>query len=160
MRAARLGLLVLIAVATAPQVAAAQTEVTALDRFRLFNDCRPLFLFVEDVSDDAVDIGLTRERLQFAVESRLRSARLYTSTTSPFLSVTVTVLGVAFNLNVKYFKQTVDVASGESYPSPTWWRHSTGTHRRDPEFIVSALSGYMDQFLTEYLRVNEAACER
>lgn len=160
MRAARLGLLVLIAVATAPQVAAAQTEVTALDRFRLFNDCRPLFLIVEDLSDDAVDIGLTRERLQFAVESRLRSARLYTSTPFPFLAVTVTVLGVTFNVTVKYFKQTVDVASGESSPSPTWWRHSTGTHGRDPEFIVSALSGYMDQFLTEFLRVNEAACER
>ena len=160
MRAARLGLLVLIAVATASQVAAAQTEVTARERFQLFNNCEPMYLIVEDVSDDAVDIGLTRERLQFAVESRLRSARLYTSTPFPFLSVAVTVLGVAFNLNVQYFKQTVDVASGESYASPTWGRTSTGTHSRDPEFIVSALSGYMDQFLTEYLRVNEAACER
>ena len=33
-----------------------------------------------------------------------------------------------------------------------------GTHGQSAEFIVSNLSGTLDKFLTEYLRMNESAC--
>ena len=38
-------------------------------------------LLVEELSDDAAEIELTEERIQTMAESRLRAARLFTSTT-------------------------------------------------------------------------------
>ena len=66
--------------ALAMSVAPAQ-GVTDLDRFELFNNCEPMYLLASVFDDDetANDIGLTQERVQFAVESRLRGARLFRS---------------------------------------------------------------------------------
>ena len=69
----------LITVAATVQGAAGQTQVTARERFELFNNCGRMRLIVEGLNPDAAAIGLTEKRLQFAVESRLRGARLYTS---------------------------------------------------------------------------------
>ena len=143
-------------VATTPQVAAQDDA----DRFRLFNNCEPMDLFVEKLPSNAADIGLTEEHLQFAAESRLRAARLYVSTPAPYLYVRVRVLDSAFSLNVRYVKRVLDFASGEGDVATTWESGGLGTHDGHPEYIVSQLSRYLDQFLTEYLRVNEDACER
>ena len=76
----------------------------------------------------------------------------------PFLYVRVDAVGRAFHVALEYHKQVVDVASDEAYATRTWRVGGTGTG--DVDYIVSALSRYLDEFLTEYLRVNEAACER
>ena len=157
MRAARLGLLVLIAVAATPQVAAAQTA----ERFRLFNDCRPMSLVVEGLGSDELELGLTEQRLQAAVESRLRGARLYESRADDaYFYVNVNVFGPAFSVSLEYNKLVLDLASGATNFATTWNVRGTGTHGRNAEYIVSSLSGFLDEFLTEYLRVNEATCER
>ena len=57
--------LLAVAMATAPV-----QDVTDFDRFSLFNNCESMFLLVESLGDDAADIGLTKERLQVAAESR------------------------------------------------------------------------------------------
>ena len=59
-------------------------EVTDYDRFRLWNDCGPMKLVVENLPKAAADIGLTREAITTAVRSRLRAAHLY-STQMPCL---------------------------------------------------------------------------
>ena len=138
-------------------------EVTDVDRFKLFNNCEPMRLLVEGLRDDAADIGLTEERLQVAVESRLRGARLYTSDRgsplgSPLLYVSVSVVGSSFNTSLHYNKQFIDLASGISSTAITWFISSTGVHGQDSAYIVSSLSGPLDKFITEYLRVNESAC--
>ena len=163
MRAARLGLLVLVALAATPVNAGAQDELeiaTRLARFQLFNNCMPMNLVVERLSDDAASIGLTEERLQYAAESRLRGARLYDGNASSFLHIQVTVIRQGFGLYIAYMKPVVDVASGQLSLAPTWMVNATGTQDRDAEYIVSGVSQYLDRFLTEYLRANEAACER
>ena len=143
------------------QGAAGQTEVTAYDRFRLFNNCEPMFLVVENLDSGELEIGLTEQRLQAAAESRLRGARLYSSTRgTPYLYVNINTFSVAFNVILEYKKLLFDAASVSSYPATTWRVGSTGTHGRNAEYIVSVLSGLLDEFLTAYLRVNEAACER
>ena len=70
MMTARLGLLALVMVS-----ATGQDAPTPYDRFRLFNNCQPMRLAVEELPDAAADIKLTRERLVLAAESRLRGAR-------------------------------------------------------------------------------------
>ena len=134
-------------------------EVTDLDRFQLFNNCEPMSLLVESLSDSAADIGLTEERLQVAAESRLRGARLYTSDRSqPYLYVNVSVGSTAFHTSLEYTKKMRDRATGYTGSTSAWDRAITGTHGQGANYIVSGLSELLDIFLTEYLRVNESAC--
>ena len=64
-----------------------------------------MWLVIENLSSDAKKIGLTEEALQAAVESRLRTARLYTSDTlKPYLYVQVSVVREAFSARLEYKK--------------------------------------------------------
>ena len=134
-------------------------EVSDLDRFQLWNDCRAMDLLVVELGQDAADIGLTREAIETAVRSRLRTARLYDADASPYLYVNVRVVGDAFNIDVGYRKLVVDPASGQSSYATTWYRGVVGTHGRDGNYILTNTSGSIDRFLDEYLRVNADVCE-
>ena len=157
MMTSKLGLLAPVAVA-----AIGQDAYSLLKRFELFNNCQPMRLLVEDLPDAAADIGLTEERLVLAAESRLRGSRLYTAEGAEgygaYLYLRVNVVGNAFSIALDYRKNVRDLASGDVNAATTWHAGSTGTHGRNVEYIVSGVSRYLDQFLTEYLRVNEAAC--
>ena len=163
--------------------ASGETAEERTERFSLFGDCKPMILVVEELSDGALKIGLTVHALQAAVESRLRAARLYDSTFSqpeseqeflalwhalrlarstltPFLYVNVHVAGDAFHVSVEYQKWVQDSLSDLSGRATTWEAGSTGTHGDDASYILSSVSRYMDQFLLEFLRVNDEACEK
>lgn len=53
---------------------------------------------------------------------------------------------------------STDSVSGLKLSATTWTRGSTGTHGRNPGFIVQSVSEHVDAFLVEYLRVNEKDC--
>ena len=133
-----------------------------MDRFALFNNCAPMHFGVISFSDDEEDmkkIGLTEERVKFAVESRLRGARLFKADIGlPLLKVGVNVNAVAFTITFGYNKKLFDYAAGIDGFAPTWDDGMFGAHGQDANFIVSSLSELLDKFLAEYLRVNEAAC--
>ena len=150
-----------LALAVWPGHATAQ-DVSAYDRFELFNECRPMDLTVEDYEDDAgwTDIGLTVDRIQTMAESRLRAARLYDATAFPILYVNLGVSSSSFSLGVKYRKVVYDRVSGETNYATTWDIGSVGTHGGDAGFILQGLSEYLDRFILEYLRVNEDACDQ
>ncbi len=155
-----LGLFTLLAVVT-PRSVAESTE-DSIDYFKLFADCTRMNLVVEHLPSDASEIGLWDEAIQAAVESRLRSARLYRSEFAlvPYLYVSVNVVGPAFSIDLGFKKILFDgdfaYASGSA---TTWSSSSTGTHGGDAGYIVLALSQHVDRFLVEFLRVNEDACE-
>ena len=127
-------------------------------RFKLFADCGPMLLVVEELTEPAKKIGLTEEAIQAAAESRLRSARLYSAGADPYLYIQVNVVGGGFSVILKYKKLVSDPLSGEEMYAATWDTGSTGTHSGNPGFILSIASGLLDKFLVEYLRVNEEAC--
>ena len=136
-------------------------EPTSFEIFQLFNSCEPMGLTVVvfDNDGEAKNIGLIKERVQFAVERRLRVARLFRSGYSlPFLDVTVGVVGSAFRITMGYSKMLFDSVSDREGTATTWSDGTFGTHGSNADFIVSSLSGLLDKFLTEYLRVNESAC--
>lgn len=149
-----------LAVLMAPAIAG-QDSSGRRDSFELFNACRPMGLVVENLHDDAADIGLTKESLQAAAESRLRAARLYTEdmVTAGFtyLWLSVTVTGRAFNITLGYNKWVTD-EFGHTSRAQTWVTGGTGTHGSDAGYVVSSLSRYLDTFLAAYLRANEEAC--
>ena len=150
-----------LALAVWPGHATAQ-DVSAYDRFELFNECRPMDLTVEDYEDDAgwTDIGLTVDRIQTMAESRLRAARLYDATVLPYLDVNVHVARGGFSLRVNYRKRLYDPVSDESFYATTWTIGGTGTHSGDAGFILQSLSEHLDGFILAYLRVNEDACDQ
>ena len=152
--------LVLLAAAVWPGHATAQ-EVSDFDRFKLFNECRPMDLVVEDYDDDpdAETIGLTAARIRTLAESRLRAARLYDADAATYLYVNIHVEGSGFSLRLEYKKLVYDAVSGETRYAATFNIGGTGTHSGDAGFILQGLSEYLDGFILDYLRVNEAACK-
>ena len=133
---------------------------TSLDCFQLWNACRPLYLIVEFLPEDAEEIGLTEERIQTAAESRLRAARLYDAEAADhFLYVNVNVVERAFSIDVGYRKLLHDEALDIGGMAETWNTGAAGMHGGSgASFILQGVSEHMDLFVVEYLRVNEPAC--
>ena len=155
----RITWLVLLAIFASPAGGAAAQDISPRDRFQLFNECRPMNLIVADVSAAAAEIDLTTAAIQTAVESRLRSARLYDVDAGSLLYVNVIVVGRAYAFDLEYTKVVYDQVSTERGLATTWESGQVGTHGGDAAYILAGLAGYMDVFLVAYLRVNESACD-
>ena len=136
-------------------------EISEHDRFRLWNNCKPIDLVVEDLHYGAASIGLVKNDIETTVLNRLRYARLYSQDVSGvFLQVQMGVSGSAFSNHVSFHKIVRDLASGLSSSTETWSVGSVGTHgAKNADFILSSISQHTDKFIDEYLRVNESACE-
>lgn len=128
-------------------------------RFALFNNCDRIGLGVE-LQDDDDATGLTEDRIQTAVESRLRGARIYDETSSSgYLDVFVHIHGRAVHIRTEYNKWLFDEISGESGIAPVWSHGSTGTHGGNDGFVLQAVAEHTDSFIVEYLRLNDASCQ-
>ena len=128
------------------------------DRFRLFNFCSRMGLWI-DLDEDAARMKLTENSIQVATESRLRSARIYRSESyAPALDVSISLVGNAFSIRVRYYKFVFDPITDLNFATATWGASMTGTHTEDPSYIISSLSEVLDAFLVDYLRVNEKYC--
>ena len=132
------------------------------DRFDLFHGCDPIFLEVWLHDDKKTVEGLTEERLRFAAESRLRSARVYVRYASGFntprLRVSASVGKYFFTVSVAFSKTLHDLHSELRDFVVTWERDTVQPHQRLESALLD-LSGFLDEFLAEYLRVNEEACK-
>ena len=95
-------------------LAATGEAQSTVERFQLFNNCEPMYLLVEDLSADAARIGLSKQSIQVAVESRLRSARLYDSFrfADTHLYVNVAIVGAAFSVVFEYRQGVLTLDSG------------------------------------------------
>ena len=135
-------------------------KVTKYERFRLWNKCQPISLYVRNLNKEASKIDLKKEAITIAVRSRLRAARLYDADASPHLDVNVNVTSAAFSIILALYKPMKDYTSGESFFTGGWNINGVGTHGLDSNYILSILSQYTDNFIDEYLRVNNDACKR
>ena len=68
------------------------------------------------------------------------------------------MVGRAFHVEVQHRKGLRDPLTSETGTAGTWDRSVTGTHSGEGEYIVGPVTRHLDEFLDEYLRVNEAAC--
>lgn len=156
--------ILLAAMAVVPDQASAQDPSAdeAEERFSLFNGCSPMNLSIEDVSDSAAEIGLTKERIQILAESRLRAARLFSGTLDPpnngVLHISVLVTRGAFSFSLNYLKWVWDAWNSYGYAA-TWDDGMLGEHRGNAGTVLQDLSEYLDRFLLAYLRANEAVCQ-
>ena len=140
----------------------------SFERFKLWNECRPMRLVVALPNvQKATAIGLTARSLEVAIRSRLRGSRLYTEDASEALW---TRLWISVNVNpdddkhtfataVEYEKAVTDI-HGQSEYAVVWQTGKYGAHNgKEASIIRNGIAEMTDEFLDAYLRVNEAACK-
>ena len=135
---------------------------TYIRQFQLFNNCEQIGLRVA-IERQSSKLNLTEKAITNAVESRLRSARIFTDSYNNFLDVDVTIVGPAYNIYVAFVKSLEDYRLSEHFSSPlpivgsahTWRMGSTGVHAGQEGFILSRLSQIVDGFLVDYLKTNQ-----
>ena len=136
-------------------------EVSEYDRFRLWSDCRPMDLVVEELGEEAAAFGLTRELIADAVGDRLASVELVDQTFDwpvPYLYLQVNVVDDAFSISIQFLKPVLDYASSLTFLTTTWDGQSAGLHGNNAEFVVANVMRHVELFLADFLRVNEPAC--
>jgi len=148
-------------------------NVSKHDHFGLWNNCNlVLLLLLFEENEHAIKIGLTSDRIETTVHSRLRGARIYNDDllAHGYLKLTVNI-GSAFNVGFYFQKWMVDnqwmvaIDANEKLPlnasgfAITWRNSSTGYHgSQGSNFILSTIAEMADKFIDEYLRVNASAC--
>ncbi len=140
--------------------ASANEALSDFDRFTLWNSCNPLGLHVEviDLREKAQEIGLTTDRVETLVRSRMRAARIYDEDGFNYVLVHIQVIGGAYSLYFALGKYLYDSSSNTSSFTSAWRRIVTGVHGGSSEHILSVVSEGIDEFVDEYLRVNSSVC--
>ncbi|MYA33279.1 MAG: hypothetical protein F4164_06370 [Gemmatimonadales bacterium] len=140
-------------------------RVLIRENFSLFTDCASLW-FMPTVSDPDDELGLSLDRVRTLVRSRLRAAGIYQdadpehATASRILWVRVTVIGRAWKIRMHISTFFPDPLTDRQLVLEIWSHENFGTHGGDPGFVLGLLSEGVDEFIDEYLRVNEEACSQ
>ena len=136
------------------------------ERYELWADCNQLILLSNPIKNKnkAAIIGLTDDDIMLAIKNRLRAAGLYGMIDrdywkKPLLVPTVMVESGTVVVKITLLKVLKDVHSSEEKHGETWSKSFIDAHRDDASIIIAALGRLMDEFIDEYLRVNEEACE-
>ena len=78
-----------------------------------------------------------------------------------FLQVSVTLTTASLGMSMRFEKVMTDEASGYVGWTPTGWRRGLlGGHAHDGYYVLSGIAPAIDEFIDDYLRVNESACSR
>ena len=121
-----------------------------------------IYVLIESLPQDAIDLGLTKNRLRTATELRLKREGIKIGKEQemieghiPYLYVRVNVLGIAFNIELNICENVVLLRDKSVKCNSITWDNSTiGFHGRDPEYIVTSLNHLLDKFLNDYYKAN------
>ena len=163
--------LVALTLGAAATLEAQDPDLSDFHRFQLLTRCEEVLLSSVSVSGDtAEEIGLTEERVRAMAEGRLRVARLlsddpWTEALGPrffggqlMVSVATLDTGPAYAIRLEFVRRLYSPATELTDRAITWSGGGFGIHGGDADFIMQQLSEYLDEFILEYLRVNEGWC--
>lgn len=155
--------LLALSLLVAPHLTNAQGEalIQEMREWMLWNDCQPISLNI-GISDRAIKEGLSRKKVEAAIETRFRSARIYgkTGNNLAFFGMIVDVANSAFTVEGSLQIRTYRQMQSEEWrhgPTTTWLSSTFGTYN-NPEFILENALSITDNFITDYLRVNYDDC--
>jgi hypothetical protein len=120
-----------------------------------------LAINIENLSKDANNLGLTKDRIRDRVESRLQSVGLKSVKTdgeTPFLDVSMTVMSGAFSIDISYLTPaSYEIRGGRRfyYFTDAWQDGFAGEHGRNASYVIDWLDEILDRFLSQYLKANE-----
>ena len=136
----------------------------------LWNNCLPLDLSVAGLSEHAVAIGLTKEKVANSVRRRLRAFHIEDEDDTSFniggyLHVRLIVSRISFAVIVEYMDILYkylgsDLDEYVPLQGSTHQTVSVGSHFGKAEPIMQRVSEQTDHLIEEYLRVNGEACGR
>ena len=138
------------------------SDEEAFDMFDLWAECGPIAIYA--AVQDGETIGLTQGRIETALRSRLRGARMYNSDVAGaagILNVRVLVADkpdAVFTFRVWFEKKLTDNITGISVWNPTGWSRWVFGANYSADDVLTSLAPYIDAFIDDYLRVNEPAC--
>ena len=144
------------------QVASAQVS-TQHERFFLWNECKPIRLFVRQLvwNGTQEDTASKYNEVMVLIRSRLRAARIYETdenkSTPYFGMVLIHSKNTAFVLEMAFTKWLYDPISDYTFAAATWTELDGGA-TTNWEGIRSTISRFTDKFIDDYLRVNADAC--
>lgn len=123
-------------------------------------DYKNLPIVIESIQPNNT-AGLTREMVKTRTELRLRSVGLKpidATGADHYLYVTINVVGASFSVGVEFYRhaewQLPDGTKGDG-DVHTWGNGETGTHGRDPAFVLNSLDEVLDVFMNAYLKANQ-----
>ncbi len=144
----------------------AAEEVTDFDRFRLWNECRPIYLAAGSFQMDRETLGLNNE--EFTALARMRfeasdAAHLLRPDDEErdWQAPAVEFWGLQgedkpLYVTATFYKPVMDIASGVTVRRETW--KNWGDRYNGEKHPVEKLVDQVDTFIDEYLRVNAEAC--
>lgn len=138
-------------------VASAQ-KVEVPQEPNLFTLCAPVMLAVAFTEQEPGALGLGKDAIENAAESRLRAARLLAPTAKQVLFVNVTSTGPAFFVQVTLHRWVVNTGFSIGGTVAVWESSRLGTHGLDGQYVLGVVSQELDTFLAKYLRMNERHC--
>lgn len=154
------------------------TELASrIDRFSLWNDCRPMRadadLWTDDAESNLPENGLLREMerslgtslfglspstVVSAIHARLQAAHLHDDRSATRRHTRARMFGEVLRTEVGYTQPVLDLASRERFIAVTWRSRSEHWHESDGDHIHSLLMKDVGHFIDEYLRVNRESC--
>lgn len=149
--------MLLMALVVSASAAAAPVPETGLQKA----NHEYLAINIENLSKDANNIGLTKDRIRDHVESRLQSVGLKSVETDgeiPFLDVNMTVISGAFSIDISYLTPaSYEIRGGRRfyYFTGAWQDGFTGEHGRNASYVIDWLDEILDRFLSQYLKANQ-----
>ena len=78
---------------------------------------------------------------------------------TPALVIDLQVYGRGFHINLTYSKPVFDHLSRLDFMAATWPTGYIGQHAGNPDFVMRVLDRILNEFVTEYLQVNNETCE-
>ena len=139
--------------------AGAQTPITDGDRFAFWNSCFPVELLVDHQDTDSAVAGVSSGIIAMFVKNRLEEAEVYGEAPQyGRLYIHVLIVEDAYNVQVSFHKFIQDWQSEINGYAATYHYGITGMHEERDDQILAAVFTLVDQFMEDYLRVNEAAC--
>ncbi len=145
-----------------------KVKVGDYDILQLCTSAEKIRLVVHNPRPDAIEIGLTHERIKNVSESRLRAARIYDPEGAEFLQIATNAIKptlisgeqigdgqtIAVSYELGFNKMILDLDVNEFGYAQTWSRGSI--LMADANFTVQAISKAVDKFVNEFLWVNES----
>jgi hypothetical protein len=116
---------------------------------------------VEQVSQDAQRLGISKEQIRRIVEERLRHAGITpvdgegAGTVDPYVYVRVVVGGKGFNIRVEFSRPVVYEVDGQLLTTfGVMWSDSITGWSTDGNYVIDALDRPMSRFIAEFRKAN------
>ena len=140
-------------------VSYAHAEVSMRDIFLLRNGCVGVNLEVSYAKEGAAHLRLEKDSIETTARSRLRGARIFNSDTYTHFFVSVHIADSSFFIEVSMNKFLSDDDNNVRLLATAWNRYSFGVHGNDRQGLLGIIGELTDEFIDEYLRVNEEVCQ-